>query len=267
MITEVDPAAVEQITNAMEVSASDPQQQAMVAAYLSDVAFPPDARVLEIGCGTGAISRLLAARPKVGQVLGVDPSPILLAQARELAAGISNLSFQEADGRDLPLPDASFDVVVVHRVLSHVPGPERVLGQAFRVLRAGGWLAAFDGDYATITLATGDFDPLQACVAAFTPAYITDPWVRRLPAMVHQAGFAEGRLRSHGFVQTSEPDYMLSIADRGADALATAGRIGQELADALKAEARRRVTAHSFFGHVAYASLTAQKPVRRPTAL
>jgi ubiquinone/menaquinone biosynthesis C-methylase UbiE len=87
MITEVDPAAVEQVANAMEVSASDPQQQAMVAAYLSDVAFPPDARVLEIGCGTGAISRLLAARPKVGQVLGVDPSPILLAQARELAAG------------------------------------------------------------------------------------------------------------------------------------------------------------------------------------
>jgi arsenite methyltransferase len=51
----------------------------------------------------------------------------------------------------------------------------------------------FDGDYATITLATGDVDPLQSCVAAFTPAFITDPWaVRRLPAMVHQAGFAEG---------------------------------------------------------------------------
>jgi hypothetical protein len=129
------------------------------------------------------------------------------------------------------------------------------------VPRPGGWLAVFDGDYATITLATGAADPLQSCVAAFTPAYITDPWVvRRLPAMVHEAGFAQGRLRSHGFVQTSEPDYMLSIAERGADALAAAGRIGPELAAALKAEARRRVEAHSFFGHVAYASLTARKP-------
>jgi hypothetical protein len=152
-------------------------------------------------------------------------------------------------------------VVVVHRVLSHVPGPEQVLGQAFRVLRPGGWLAVFDGDYATITLATGEFDPLQVCVAAFTPGlHHRSVGGARLQAMVHQAGFAEGRLRSYGFVQTSEPDYMLSIAERGADALMAAGRIGHELAAALKAEAHRRVEAHSFFGHVAYASLTAQKP-------
>ena len=98
-------------------------------------------------------------------------------------------------------------------------------------------------------------------MAAFISAYITDPWVvRRLPAMVHAAGFAERRLRSHGFVQTAEPDYMLSIAERGADALAAAGRIGPELAVALKAEAHRRAEAHSFFGHVAYASLMARKP-------
>jgi hypothetical protein len=53
---------------------------------------------------------------------------------------------------------------------------------------------------------------------------------------------------------------MLSIADRGAEALATAGTIGRELADALKSEARRRVSVDAFFGHVAYASLTARKP-------
>jgi SAM-dependent methyltransferase len=151
--------------------------------------------------------------------------------------------------------------VVVHRVLSHVPGPEQVLAEAFRVLRPGGKLAAFDGDYATITLATGDVDPLQTCVDAFRPAYITDAWVvRRLPALVRDAGFAHGRLRSHGYVQIEDPDYMLSIADRGADALAASGTIGPALADALKAEARRRVAEHAFFGHVAYASLIAGKP-------
>jgi hypothetical protein len=55
---------------------------------------------------------------------------------------------------------------------------------------------------------------------------------------------------------------MLSIVDRGADALAAAGTIGAPLAAALKQEARRRVTAGGFFGHVAYASLTARKARR-----
>lgn len=91
--------------------------------------------------------------------------------------------------------------------------------------------------------------------------YITDPWLmRRLAGLVAGSGFAGQHLRSHGFVQATDPDYMLSIADRGAEALATAGTIGSELADALKAEGRRRVATNEFFGHVAYLSLTAGKP-------
>jgi SAM-dependent methyltransferase len=261
IITTVDPTVVAQVADAMEVSAADPQHREMVAAYVRDLGLSGRARVLEIGCGTGAIARQLAQSPGVGDVLGVDPSPILVGRARELSAGIDSLSFQEGDGRDLRLPAAAFDAVVLHRVLSHVPEPGRVVGEAHRVLRPGGRLAAFDGDYATITRSTGNNDPLEACVAAFRPAYITDPWiVRRLVALVHGAGFTGGRLRSHGYVQVDDPDYMLTIADRGADALAEDGRIGRELADALKAEARRRVAGGSFFGHVAYASLTASKP-------
>ncbi|HEX6015764.1 MAG TPA: hypothetical protein VFY87_28960, partial [Geminicoccaceae bacterium] len=65
-----------------------------------------------------------------------------------------------------------------------------LLAEAFRVLRSGGRLAVFDGDYSTITLATGEHDPLQVCVAAMVLAFVNDPWVvRRLPAMVEAAGF------------------------------------------------------------------------------
>jgi hypothetical protein len=48
--------------------------------------------------------------------------------------------------------------------------------------------------------------------------------------------------------------------DLGADALAASGRIGADLADALKAEARRRVASGQYFGHIAYMSLVAHKP-------
>jgi arsenite methyltransferase len=260
-ITEADAATVAMVGDAMELRAADPQQQAMLAAYLDDLALAPGTRVLEIGCGTGAISRALAARAEIGEVVGCDPSPRLLARARELAAGLDGLSFTEGDGRTLPFGDGGFDAVVVHTVLSHVPGPEGVVAEAFRVVRPAGALAVFDGDYATITLATGDHDPLQTCADAVAPAFIHDPWVvRRLPAMLRSAGFEEVRLRSHGYAQVDDPLYLLSLADRGADRLAVDGRIGPDLAAALKAEARRRVETATFFGFIAYASVTARRP-------
>jgi hypothetical protein len=52
---------------------------------------------------------------------------------------------------------------------------------------------------------------------------------------------------------------MLTIIDRGVDLLRASGQVGEELAGALKAEARRRIEAGSYFGHIAYASLTACK--------
>jgi hypothetical protein len=61
----------------------------------------------------------------------------------------------------------------------------------------------------------------------------------------------------YGYVETRQARYTPTIVDRGAAALAAEGRIGDELAAALKAEARRRSTAGQFFGHIAYASLVA----------
>ncbi|MEY2930693.1 MAG: hypothetical protein RL033_1442 [Pseudomonadota bacterium] len=100
-------------------------------------------------------------------MLGCDPSESFLARARELAAHLPSLSFRSRDGRQLDLPAASQDVVVLHTTLCHVPEPERVLAEAARVLRRGGWLAVFDGDYATATVAVTASDPLQSWVEGF----------------------------------------------------------------------------------------------------
>jgi SAM-dependent methyltransferase len=259
-VTELDNAMQERLIGVLETRGADPQQQALRRAFLGDIPFPADARVLEVGCGTGVLTRVLATWPGVGSVVGVDPAPALLARARELVAGVPNTDFKEADGRSLPFDDGSFDVVVFDSTLSHVPGPDRAVAEAFRVLRQGGWLAAFDGDYATTTVALSDHDPLQRCADVMMANSVNDRWLmRRLPALVGGCGFAVEQFRSHGFAETGGGGYMLSVVDRGVDILLAAGQVGDETAAALKEEARRRVATGTFFGHIAYASLVARK--------
>jgi hypothetical protein len=90
---------------------------------------------------------------------------------------------------------------------------------------------------------------------------VNDRWMmRRASGLVSACGFEAIRFRSYGFAETTGSAYMLSVVDRGADMLLASGRIGDGLASALKAEARRRAEAGTFFGHIAYASLTARKP-------
>jgi hypothetical protein len=87
-----------------------------------------------------------------------------------------------------------------------------------------------------------------------------DRWfVRRLPALLKAAGWTVTRARSHGYTETDEPGYALTLVDRGAAMLAAAGTFGEETAEALGAEARRRVAAGTFYGHINYGSFAAAR--------
>lgn len=100
-ISQADRAIQERLAGVLELRAADPQQQAMLRTYLADIEFPRGARVLEVGCGTGAVTRALARWPHVAEAIGIDPSPVFLTRARELGAGLPNVVFEEGDGRAL----------------------------------------------------------------------------------------------------------------------------------------------------------------------
>jgi hypothetical protein len=73
--------------------------------------------------------------------------------------------------------------------LSHIPGSEDALAEARRVRCPGGWVTAFDGDYATTTVALGADDPLQTCMRAMVANSVDDRWVvRRGPALARACG-------------------------------------------------------------------------------
>lgn len=107
----------------------------------------PGQTVLDLGSGAG--NDAFIARHFVGEtgrVVGVDFTPEMVAKARRNVEtlGYANVDFVEGAIEDLPLDDASFDVVLSNCVLNLVPDKARAFAQIFRVLRPGGHFCISD---------------------------------------------------------------------------------------------------------------------------
>ncbi|HDQ35010.1 MAG TPA: class I SAM-dependent methyltransferase [Chloroflexi bacterium] len=107
------------------------------------LALPPEARILEIGCGTGALWRRNLERLPTGwRVTLTDASEGMLATAQAALAGHPAFSFSHQDAQALTFAEQSFDVVIANHLLYHVPCVADVLREVRRVLRPGGSLYA-----------------------------------------------------------------------------------------------------------------------------
>lgn len=106
-----------------------------------DARVPAGARVLDVGCGNGALLNLLS--PRIASGVGVDASAGMIGKARERAAGRGNLRFEVIDGPTLPVEDGSVDVVISllsFRYLDWDP----IMREFSRVLAPGGKLLVVD---------------------------------------------------------------------------------------------------------------------------
>ncbi|MFR7745835.1 MAG: class I SAM-dependent methyltransferase [Eggerthellaceae bacterium] len=103
-------------------------------------------RILDVGCGTGAIGLSLARRGH--NVVGIDLSDNMLAQARHNAAEQQvSMTFMRALADSLPFENEAFDCVVHRNVMWNLPNPDASIKQWFDVLAPGGMLIYFDSDW------------------------------------------------------------------------------------------------------------------------
>jgi SAM-dependent methyltransferase len=162
-----------------------------------DAALPPDATVVDCGCGTGQLAAFLALCAPRRRIVALDRGGVALACAREFRerAAVANLALVRADLFALPLRDGAFDFVVCRGVVHHTPDPERAIACVARLVAPSGVLVL--GIYESAARA---FHRLRRALGRLVgrPIRALDPVLRR-------RGFDEDKRRTWRADQYDHP--------------------------------------------------------------
>ena len=178
----------------------------------------PGEVVLDLGSG-GGIDVLLSARRvgPTGRAYGLDMTDEMLALANEnkRRAAAANVEFLKGEIEDIPLPDASVDVIISNCVINLSADKDRVLREAFRVLRPGGRFAVSD------VVTRGDIDPqVRASVLA---------WVGCIAGALDEQVYRD-KLSAAGFVGIDVEATRVYRVEDARDFIAASGLDPDELA-------------------------------------
>jgi SAM-dependent methyltransferase len=150
--------------------------------FLGWLAPQPGLRWLDIGCGNGAFTELLARQCAPAEIQGVDPAEAQLNYARQ-REGTRGTIFHQGDAMALPFEDGTFDAAVMALVIFFVPDPSKGVAEMARVTRPGGTVSSYAWDFHG-----GGFpyEPIQTEMRAvgMTPPWPPSPDASRTAALI-----------------------------------------------------------------------------------
>lgn len=265
MTDQLEDAILDVMVERLETRGAHPRFVAMMDDYLDAMAIDEVREVLDLGCGTGIVARAIAKRADFsGRVIGVDLSTYLVEVASRLSTeeGLADsVRFEAGDTQSLGFESDSFDAIVAHTLMSHVPDPDAVLGEAARLVRPGGAIGVFDGDFASLSFESENAEDAAQNDARLVGSVSSQPRVmRRLPRLARDAGLSIERSFAYVLTEVGQAEFWESSVHSLGALLPKAGAMTQEEADAWVASQMRASEEGVFFGTSNYYGYVLRRP-------
>jgi SAM-dependent methyltransferase len=259
-----DAAVLEMMAARLEFRGTDDGYVRLSQGYLARLPRSGVRRIVALGCGTGIEVRALRRLMDPGTVIvGVDHSPELLDVARQLTVqgGLAgNVTYSVADAHDLPYVDGEFDIVIMHTLISHVDEPIRVLREARRVVRPGGTVAVFDGDYASLTFGYPDHAVATAVEEKLIQLIVANPRIMRdLPRMLSETGLALTAAEGALYANVGSGSFWAGAAESYGALLARSGLLAEDVVERWRAFQARSAADNTLFAASSYYTYLARR--------
>jgi ubiquinone/menaquinone biosynthesis C-methylase UbiE len=165
---------------------------ATLSSHLKYLSLKSGMSVLDAGCGSGSMTRQIAAAESSATVVGIDLREPYLDFARRKAESenLTNVTFEKGDVRALPFPDATFDIVWHKYLLQWVGDPQAAMTEFARVTKPGGLVVSCNFD--SFGMIHEPPDPVIQPLAEHLFAQFSDPFIgRRMARMSQEAGLVD----------------------------------------------------------------------------
>jgi len=264
-INQVPEQMLEKLIQRLEFRDTDPTFSGWINAYLAKLPLDSAKRVLDVGCGTGVVTRRIATRPEFcGEVIGADHGANLIEAAKDLARrkapGVHNLHFEVGDCHALPYDDGTFDIVTAHTLVCHVRDVAQTVQEIIRVAKPGGVIAISDGDYASWTFAYPEPTLARKMEQALLTATFSNfETMRFMPVLLKNGGADIIDTLVIPYAEIGRAKYWKSLAETYGIRIAALGILPEEEVDQWMNWMRQASEDGTFFGVCNYYTYIARK--------
>jgi len=194
----------EKVARSLEQSYQTPEVVLQRQRTLTALHLEAGEHALDVGCGPGLLVADMAKQVgPTGHVTGVDKSGDMLALGRDRCRDLPQVSFLDADLKDLPIPDGAFDAAACTQTLLFVPDVAGALAQLHRVLKPGGRIAVLETDWRGVVLNSTDEALTRRLFDAWDELATSPNLPVRLGPLLKRTGFTAVRAEAVPILNTS----------------------------------------------------------------